>query len=133
MNTASASATETTPASDAFALQEAMNDVTERVISDIQYAARFSKVAGATPAKGMTTARAKVLAKLDGRLLGYVSNAPIYDEGMRDLSKSEHKTAISLILGGFVKIEQILGPLPGDHAKARVGAREAYHYKLTAK
>lgn len=106
-------------------------DVTERVASDITYAARSSKLAaGVAEAKALTPAREAVLDKLNGRRLGFVSNAVIYDEGMRDLSKTEHKIALGLVLGGQLRVLKVLGALPGTHARSRIGADGPSHYVL---
>ena len=106
-------------------------DVTERISSDIRYAATSSKLAaGVKAVKDTTPARALVLAKLDGRELGFVSNAVIYDVGMKDLSKGEHKTALGLILGGQLRVMKVHGPLPGVHSQHRIGASGPWHYVL---
>lgn len=106
-------------------------DVTEQQVANLKDAARFAKLMnGVLPAKGLTPARELVLSKIDNRTLGFVSNALIYDEGMRDLSKTEHKAALSLVLGGFVRIFKVYGKLPGTYSQSRVGAGESFHYVL---
>lgn len=109
-----------------------MHDVTEEFVNDVRFASHSKLAARVTAAKSLTAARAIVLAKLDGRELGFVSNALIYDQGMRDLKPSEHKTAIALLLGGFLRVFRVSGPLPGKHAASRPGANAEAHYVLRA-
>jgi hypothetical protein len=108
-------------------------DVTKSVIDSLEYAPKPAYFRDIDSAKTLTPARKRVLRQLDGTELGYVSNAVLYDPGLRHLKKSDHKILISLIKGGFMRVLRVSGPLPGEHPPSRIGAQADYHYVLKAR
>ena len=112
-------------------------DETERIIGDLKWALSGGGVAPQNlrgRVKPIPVAdsplRKKTLAKWNGKRLGFVSKAPIYDDSFKNIKAAEHKALLGLIMGRALRIYQVPGPLPGEHRPSRVGAHADSHYLL---
>jgi hypothetical protein len=107
-------------------------DVTDRFNSIIttSFASIPQYLKGLKPMTKLTPAGRRVLAKFDGQELGYISKAPVYDDPVKRLKKTEHKTLIRLLLGKHLRLIKVDGPLPGDHRPSRIGTDALWHYVL---
>ncbi len=110
-------------------------DATDRLVREGQYgptssAAMFrdAPAARATP----SVAQRRVLDKVNGMELPFISNALMYADELRRLGKTEQRIVLSLVKGGLLRVFKVRGPLPGHHAVSKVGARAEYHYVLIA-
>ncbi len=108
-------------------------DVTSTIVSDLRSGYLPVHLRGLSPAPKITPAGRTMLQQIDGLLLGYTSNPLAYDEAVRGFTKQQHKTLLRLLLGGFVQVFRVSGPLPGVHKQSRVGAHGQAHYMLRAK
>jgi hypothetical protein len=107
-----------------------MRDVTEQIIEGVLYAARYSPIMrGVKPATSLTKPRAAILLRIDGLCLEKISNALIYAYVFRVWSKVEHKTLLSLLLGGFVRVLECDGP-PTTHVVSEAARGATHHLRL---
>ena len=108
-----------------------MDDVTQYMVDSVRMGVgTCATMAALKPADRLTPARRKVLTKVDGMRLEYVSKAVVYAKTVRALPTREHKALIALLFGGYVRVVRERGPLPGAHSQGRVGAHETCHYVL---
>lgn len=103
-------------------------DVTELVLHDLKNATFADLMRTIKPAKGLTKPRAALLLKLDGVRLEYVSNVLLYAGLFKRWPRPDHKTLLSLVLAGYVRVFKVYGALPMAHAIH--GASTEAHYRL---
>jgi len=97
------------------------------------YAASHSPIMRATTVpKKLTPGIRKAIERWDGVRLGLISKPVLYDNPFRYLKRSEHKPLIQAVLGGYMRVYRVSGPLPGEHPPSRIGARAEAHYLLSA-
>jgi hypothetical protein len=109
-----------------------MENVTPQIIADIRSLSVRTYLRDLKPASGITPAGRKLLQLIHDMPLAFVSNPLVYDDAWRGWPKPRHKTLVRLLLGGFVQVYRVNGPLPGVHPTSRIGARSPSHYLLRA-
>jgi hypothetical protein len=111
------------------------DDDTERIVSDARHAPGqlADTFRRAAPAGGkLTAAQERVLAKVNGLELPFISNVLLYARELQRMGSVEHRIVFSLIKGGRLRVLRKSGPLPGNHPSSAIGAREHAHYQLAA-
>jgi hypothetical protein len=109
-----------------------MEDVTTTIISNTRHAVVPSHLRLLAPAPKITPTGRKVLKLVHDMRIGFVSNPLVYEDSFRHWPKVQHKTLLRLLLGGFLQVYRVNGPLPGNHPRSRIGAHSISHYLLRA-
>jgi hypothetical protein len=114
-------------------LQPNQEDETERMIQDLKYAPLPAQLRNVAPVKGckLTEAQRRVLAKIDGMRLPFISKPLVYAREI-NFPVRERKIVLALLYGRAIRVVRERGPLPGEHAPSEIGAHEPYHYRIEA-
>jgi hypothetical protein len=110
------------------------DDETERMISELQYGPLPQQLRKVSPVHGcrLTEPQRRVLAKIDGMRLPFISKPLVYAREIDRLPARERKTVLALLYGRAIRVVRERGPLPGEHERYEIGASAPYHYKIEA-